>query len=123
VPLPDLDPPAPPPLAPGAGGHTTIGVVASDAALTVAEARRVAIMAQDGYARALRPAHTPFDGDTVFVLATGVRPLGEPRASDLARLGAIAADCVARAVARGVYEAETLGDLPGYRDWRAAQAR
>jgi L-aminopeptidase/D-esterase-like protein len=80
-------------------------------------------MAQDGYARALRPAHTPFDGDTVFVLATGLKPLAAPRAADLARLGAIAADCVARAVGRAVYEAETLGDLPGYRDWRAARGR
>ena len=104
---------------PGIGGNTTIGVVATDAALTRSEAQRLAIMAQDGYARSIRPAHTPFDGDTVFVLATGARPLPEPRALALARLGAIAADCVARAVARGVFAAETLGDLLSYRDWLA----
>lgn len=112
-------PPLPPPL--GIGGNTTIGVVASNAALTRPEARRVAIMAQDGYARAIRPAHTPFDGDTIFVLATGALPLVEPRAASVSRIGAIAADCIARAVARGVFAAETLGTLMSYRDWRAVQ--
>jgi L-aminopeptidase/D-esterase-like protein len=62
-------------------------------------------MAQDGLARALRPAHTPFDGDVVFALATGRRPLEDPRLGVVARLGALAADCLARAIARGVYEA------------------
>jgi L-aminopeptidase/D-esterase-like protein len=104
---------------PSVGGNTTIGVVATNAALSRAEARRVAIMAQDGYARAIRPVHTPFDGDTVFVLATGEQALAEPRPLALARLGAIAADCVARAVARGVFAAETLDDLISYRDWLA----
>lgn len=103
------------------GGHTTIAVVATNAILTKAEALRVAIMAQDGIARAIRPAHTPFDGDTVFVLATGAHALGAPREASLARLGAIAADCVARAVARGVFEAATIGDLVGYRDWCRAR--
>jgi L-aminopeptidase/D-esterase-like protein len=117
APLPVEEMPGPSP-GEAAGANTTIGVVAVNARLSKAEARRIAIMAQDGYARALRPAHTPFDGDTVFVLATGAQALAEPRASGLARLGAIAADCVARAVARGVYEAESLGDLPGYRAWR-----
>jgi L-aminopeptidase/D-esterase-like protein len=107
------------PAGPGLGGNTTIGVVATNAVLTRAEARRVAIMAQDGYARAIRPVHTPFDGDTIFVLATGDHALAAPRAAAVARLGAIAADCVARAVARGVYEAETLGALMAYRDWRS----
>lgn len=98
------------------GGNTTIGCVALNADLTPAEARRVAIMAQDGYARAIRPVHTPFDGDLVFVLATGRCPLGaEGRPGLVAQLGSIAADCVARAVARGVYEAETLGEAVGYR--------
>jgi len=106
-----------PPL--GIGGNTTIGVVATNAALSRTEARRVAIMAQDGYSRAIRPAHTPFDGDTIFVLATGAWALTEPRAAALARIGAIAADCVARAVARGVFMAETVAERIGYRDWRA----
>lgn len=96
--------------------NTTIGVVATNAVLSKSEAQRVAIMAQDGYARAIRPVHTPFDGDTVFVLATGRRPLAEPRPAALARLGALAADTVARAVARGVYEAETLAPFPSWRD-------
>ena len=92
------------------GTSTTIGVVALDATLSRAEARRVAMMAQDGLARAIRPAHTPFDGDTLFVLATAAVTLPEPRPRTLARLGAIAADCVARAIARGVFLATALGD-------------
>lgn len=99
-----------------AGGNTTIGCVAVNADLTPAEARRVAIMAQDGLARAIRPVHTPFDGDVLFVLATGARALGtERRAGLIMELGHMAADCVARAVARGVYAAETLGDAVAYR--------
>ncbi len=97
------------------GASTTLAVVATDARLTKAQARRVAIMAQDGLARAIRPVHSPLDGDVVFALATGRRPLGEPLA-DLARIGMLAADCVTRAIARGVYEALSLGALPGYRD-------
>jgi L-aminopeptidase/D-esterase-like protein len=96
-------------------GHTSIGVVATDAILTKAEAQRVAIMAHDGLARAARPSHTAFDGDTVFVLATGRRALPEPRAKNLARLGGLGADCLARAVARAVYAADSLGDAPSYR--------
>jgi L-aminopeptidase/D-esterase-like protein len=85
--------------------NTTIACVATDATLTPAEAKRVAIMAQDGLARAIRPAHAPFDGDVVFALATGRRPLPDRRMHYVARLGALAADCLARAIARGVYEA------------------
>jgi L-aminopeptidase/D-esterase-like protein len=85
--------------------NTTIACVATDAALTPAEAQRVAIMAQDGLARAIRPIHAPFDGDVVFALSTARRPLAEPRAYEVARLGALAADTLARAVARGVHEA------------------
>jgi L-aminopeptidase/D-esterase-like protein len=100
-----------------AGGNTSIGCIALNADLTPAEARRVAIMAHDGLARAIRPVHSPFDGDVLFVLATATRPLGdELRPRRILQLGAMAADCVARAVARGVYEAETLGDSVGYRD-------
>jgi L-aminopeptidase/D-esterase-like protein len=72
-------------------------------------------MAQDGLARAIRPVHTPLDGDTVFVLSTGARPLPDPVA-DVARLGMLAADCVARAVTRGFYEAVPLAGLPAYRE-------
>jgi L-aminopeptidase/D-esterase-like protein len=103
------------------GGNTTIGVVATNAILDKAEAQRVAIMAQDGFARAIRPVHTPFDGDTVFVLATGRHALAEPRAAAVSLIGALAADCVARAVARGVYAAESVGELICYRDWLKAR--
>jgi L-aminopeptidase/D-esterase-like protein len=100
--------------------NTTIACVAVDADLTPAECKRLAIMAQDGLARAIRPAHAPFDGDVVFALATGKRPLEAPRLLTVARLGALAADCLARAIARGVYEAtalpgtsvQTWADLP-----------
>lgn len=101
-----------------AGANTTIGVVAVAANLTSAEAQRVAIMAQDGLARAIRPVHTPFDGDTIFVLATGSQPLAheaELRPLALTVLGALAADCVARAVARAVWFADDMGSFPSYR--------
>jgi len=84
--------------------NTTIGVIAVNAALSQAEARRVAIMAQDGLARAIRPVHGPTDGDVIFTLAVGPRPSGDPLS--LTRIGIIAADCMARAVARAVYEAD-----------------
>ena len=82
------------------------------------QAMRVAMMAQDGFARAIRPVHTPFDGDTVFALSTGKRPLDG--AMELMRIGSIAADCVARAIARGVFAAETLGAMLSYNEMRAA---
>ena len=96
--------------------NTTIGIVATNAQLTAGDARRVAIMAQDGLARAIRPAHTPFDGDSLFVLATGHQPLPEPAPLSLSRLGALAADCVARSIARGVFEAQSLFSLTSYRE-------
>jgi L-aminopeptidase/D-esterase-like protein len=99
---------------------TTIALVATDAVLSKAEAKRLAIMADDGLARALRPAHAPMDGDTVFAVATQRRPLGSvARERDLAVLGLVAADCVARAIARGVHAATALGlagALPAWRD-------
>jgi len=101
-----------------AGENTTLVVVATDATLTKAQTRRLAMMAQDGMARALRPVHTPLDGDLVFAAATGARPLADPVIA-LAELGSLAADVVARAIARGVYEARALpflGALPSWRD-------
>jgi D-aminopeptidase len=97
---------------------STLVVVATDAALSKPQARRLAMMAQDGVARALRPIHTPLDGDIVFAAATGARPLADPMLA-LSELGTLAADVVARAIARGVYEAEALpfpDALPGWRD-------
>jgi D-aminopeptidase len=98
--------------------NTTLVVVATDATLTKAQTRRLAIMAQDGLARALRPIHTPLDGDIVFAAATCERPFPDP-IYGLAELGTLAADVVARSIARGVYEARALpfpGALPGWRD-------
>lgn len=91
------------PLAASAIGrdNTCIGVVATDASLSRAEARRVAMMAQDGLARAIRPIHTPFDGDSLFVASTGVGPCGDP--VRLTEIGTVAADLVARAVRRAVF--------------------
>jgi D-aminopeptidase len=97
---------------------TTIAVVATDAVLTKPEAKRLAVMAQTGLARAIYPVHTPLDGDVVFAAATGRRPLGDPLLG-LTELGAVAAITLARAVARGVYEATALpfpGVLPSWKD-------
>jgi L-aminopeptidase/D-esterase-like protein len=98
--------------------NTTLVLVATDARLTKAEAHRVAVMAQDGLARAIRPVHTPMDGDTLFMLATCEREMDDPWV-EVPRLGMMAADCVARAIARGVYQADSLGDMRSYRDFRA----
>ena len=96
--------------------NTTIACVATDAALTPAEAKRIAQMASAGVARAIRPVFAPFDGDVVFALSTGARETGEPRALTIARLGALAADCLARAIARGVHAAAPLGRHKAWRD-------
>ena len=106
--------------APGdmAGSSTTIGLVATDATLTKAQAHRLAIMAHDGLARAVLPAHAPMDGDTIFAAATCHRPLGEPVA-ELTELGYAATLVMARAIARGVHAATALpvpGAQPAWRD-------
>ncbi|MEE2565839.1 P1 family peptidase [Hyphobacterium marinum] len=92
-------------LNPNPGENTTVALVATDAVLTSADAKRLAIMAQTGLVRAIRPVHTPFDGDTVFAMSTGKKPLADPAPLTLTRLGSLAADCLARAIARGVHEA------------------
>ena len=92
---------------PGARENTTIAVVATDAILTPAQAHRLAIMAQDGFARAIRPVHTPFDGDVVFALSTGREALPDAAELTLTELGAAAADTLARAIARGVHAARS----------------
>ena len=98
---------------------TTIACVATDGTLSKAEAKRLAIVAHTGLARALRLAHATMDGDTVFAIATGQKPLKDPM-GDQIEIGAIAADCLARAIARGVYEATIPGASwrgpPAYRD-------
>lgn len=98
---------------PVVGANTTIAIVATDAPLDKSSCRRLAIMAQDGLTRAIRPAHTPFDGDTVFALSTGVGATVAP--DRLARLGTAAGDCLARAIMRAVLAAEPLGGLPSWR--------
>lgn len=98
--------------------NTTLAVVATDAILTKAQARRLAVMAQTGFARAIYPVHTPLDGDVVYAVSTAQRPLADP-VLGLTELGAIAANVVARAIARGVYEAAALpfqGSMPSWKD-------
>jgi L-aminopeptidase/D-esterase-like protein len=104
--------------------NTTIAVVATDAALTPAACKRMAMAAHDGLAHTIRPAHTPLDGDTVFALATGtveVEPAADnpaslsPETKLLTKVGAAAADCLALAVLTGVLAAESVAGIPTYR--------
>jgi L-aminopeptidase/D-esterase-like protein len=89
--------------------NTTLVVVATDAALDQRQARRVAMMAQAGLARSIRPVFSPMDGDVVFALSTGIHAVDDVR--HVAQIGMLAADCVTRAVARGVYHAQALDDV------------
>ncbi len=113
--------PAPAPAVPVS--NTTIGLVATNVTLTKAQAQKIAQMAHDGLARSIRPAHTMFDGDTIFCLATGRRRLpdaegflGFPQAPAINELGRAAADCMSRAIIRAVVEAHSLGNIPALRD-------
>ncbi len=105
--------------------NTTIAVVATDAALSPSGCHRVAVAAQDGLARAIRPAHTPLDGDTVFAMATGavaVEPNPDtpaalsPETALVTAIGTAAADCLARAVLAGVLAAEPVAGVPTVRE-------
>ncbi len=102
---------------PVTGANTTIAIIATDAKLTKAEAKRLAVIAHAGMARAIVPSHTPFDGDLVFAAATGKRELTNPILDHL-MLGQAASQCLSRAIARGVYEARSAsGDaLPTWHD-------
>ena len=97
---------------PESGTNTTIGVVATNATLSKAEATKVAQMAQDGLARTIYPAHTPGDGDTVFALATGSFS-GD---ASVSRIGALAADVMAEAIVRAVRAATSLPGIPAASD-------
>jgi D-aminopeptidase len=97
--------------------NTTIAVIATDAALTKAQCSRLAVMAHDGFARAIYPVHTPLDGDVIFSAATGAKPLDDPFRA-LAELGMVAANVMARAIARGVYEATALPFPTAVRSWK-----
>ena len=97
--------------------NTTLAVVVTDAQLTKAGARRLAVVAQAGLARAINPVHAPLDGDVVFAAATGKKPIDGPVPTT--ELGMLAAHVLTRAVARGVYEATALpfpGSLPSWKD-------
>ncbi|NBQ39738.1 MAG: peptidase S58 family protein [Alphaproteobacteria bacterium] len=101
----------------GPSENTVIALIATDAVLTKAECKRFALSAHDGMARAIRPAHTPMDGDVVFAASTGRKPLAKG-VVDLTELCMAATDTLARAIARGVYEAEALpfaGALPAHK--------
>lgn len=107
-----------PPLSPFAtrtppAPNSTIGVVATDASLTKEDAYRLAVIAQTGLARVVRPVHTPVDGDAIFSLATGTNPA----ATDLLQLGALAARAVERAIARAVRQAKGLAGVPSAAEW------
>jgi L-aminopeptidase/D-esterase-like protein len=97
--------------------NTTLAVVVTDAELTKPQAKRLAMIAQTGFARAIYPVHAPLDGDVVFAASTGEKPV-DPLAG-LTELGMVAANVVARAIARGVYAATALpfpGALPAWKD-------
>lgn len=103
----------------GALQNTTPAIVATDAALTKAQCKRLAVMAQTGLARAIYPVHTPLDGDIVFAAATGRKQLSDPL-NDITAIGIAAANVLARAVARGVYEANALPFAGARPDWKTA---
>jgi D-aminopeptidase len=99
-----------------AGGNTTLAIVATDAALGKAQLRRLAVAAQDGMARAMTPSHTLVDGDIVFAVSTGAKPVDDP-IRDAVQLGHAAAVCLSRAIARAVFHAASApGDL--FPTWR-----
>lgn len=97
--------------------NTTLAVMVTDAILTKAQTRRLAMMAQTGFAHAIYPVHAPLDGDIVFAAATGEKPVDA--LTGLTELGMLAGNVIARAIARGIYEATALpfpGGLPAWRD-------
>ncbi len=100
----------------GVRANTVIAAIVTDAHLTKAEAKRVALSAHDGIARAVRPAHTPMDGDIVFAASTGKKPRND--VMSLTELCVAASDTLARAIARGVYEATALPFAGAQPDWK-----
>ncbi len=98
------------------GAATTIGVVATDAALDKAQCRQIASMAHDGLARCISPIHTPYDGDTMFALSTGPLPNAKTSAGVIGLLGVLAAEVTARAVRRAVEHARGRPGCPAVRD-------
>lgn len=112
------NPPEPEPV-----GNTTIGVVATDAVLNKSQAKKISQMAHDGMGRAIRPAHTLFDGDVIFCMSTGKRELPEipgffvmPQAQAVNELGHAAANCMSRAIIRAILNARSLAGMTAFRD-------
>ncbi len=101
------------------GANTTVAVVATDASLDKSQSRRLAIMAADGMARAIRPVHSPFDGDTVFALSTAQDHSSVIDAHTLNLIGTAAADVLARAIGRAIHAAQSI---PGHQSWRDRSA-
>ncbi len=113
----------PPQTESSAAQNTTIAVVATDAILTRSQAQKVAQMAHDGMARAIRPAHTMFDGDAIFCMATGRQKLPETpgffsvtQAQAISDIGHAAADCMSRAIIKAILTATTIGGIPAFCD-------
>jgi L-aminopeptidase/D-esterase-like protein len=103
------------------GQNTTLAAIATDAKLSKAQCKRLAVMAQTGMARAIYPVHTPLDGDVVFAAALGDKELDNP-VYDVTELGMVAGNVLARAIARGVYAAKALKfpvALASWQDWHA----
>jgi len=103
--------------------NTTIGIIATDAVLTKAQAQKVAQMAHDGMARAIRPSHTMFDGDAIFCMATGKRKLpqgsgffGTPQAPPINEIGHSAANCMSRAITKAILTATSLAGMTAFCD-------
>jgi L-aminopeptidase/D-esterase-like protein len=99
-------------------GNTVIGVVATNAALNKEQTNFIALMAQDGLARAVRPAHTLYDGDTIFALATGEKP-----DMNVSIVGAFAAEAMSEAIRNAVISATAMGGLPASHDIRKPEPR
>jgi L-aminopeptidase/D-esterase-like protein len=116
LPSPLPDPTQPAQLSGNARANTTLCIVVTEAMLTKPQCAQLATMASAGLARAINPVFSPLDGDIVFAAATGRKALADPM-RDLASIGAAAANCLARAIARGVHEAKSLpGGLPSWTD-------
>jgi L-aminopeptidase/D-esterase-like protein len=98
------------------GENTLLGVIATDMELSKAEATKVAQMAHDGIARAIHPAHTMYDGDTVFALSTSKLKQSGPRGSLVSLIGSTAADVLSRSIIHAILKAETVNNIPCYRD-------
>jgi L-aminopeptidase/D-esterase-like protein len=113
--------------APMIGENTTLAVVATNARLHKVQLAKIAELAQDGLARAMRPSHTMWDGDTVFAVSVGwddrVDPDAEFPAEATDRVGSVAADLLVRAILKGMQAADSIPGWPSYREWKASHKK